>query len=455
MKTLYISAAHKSSGKTTISLGLAAALRDQGYRVQSFKKGPDYIDPLWLSQASGRPCFNLDFHTQTPAAIKQMAAARAAQADVALIEGNKGLFDGVAVDGSDSNAALAALLGAPVILVIDTRGITRGIAPLLTGYLNFDPDVVIAGVILNQVGGQRHESKLRRAVETYTDVPVVGAVRKNPALLIDERHLGLIPSNEMGGSHAIIQRWSEIVADQVDMSLLLAAAADVAFPLEPRPRPPRTADVRIGIARDAAFGFYYPDDLAAFERAGAELVAIDLTRDAVLPEVDGLFIGGGFPETSMHKLSGNTSMRRQIRQAVASGLPVYAECGGLMYLGRQISWRGETCPMVGAIPCDSAMYDQPQGRGYVRLRETGKAGWRSSQSGTFNAHEFHYSRVMNLAPGLEYAYQVERGFGIDGEKDGITVNNVLACYAHQRQAGDNHWVDNFTQFVRNHRSKHD
>ncbi|RTZ61123.1 MAG: hydrogenobyrinic acid a,c-diamide synthase (glutamine-hydrolyzing), partial [Gammaproteobacteria bacterium] len=313
----------------------------------------------------------------------------------------------------------------------------------------------IAGVILNQVGGQRHETKLRQAVEYYTGLPVIGAVRKNPELQIDERHLGLIPSNEMGGSQAIIRRWGEIVAEQVDMGLLLEAAADVSLATAADPVQNKTADVKIGIARDAAFGFYYPDDLLAFKRAGAELIPVDLINDSFLPAVDGLFIGGGFPETSMRKLSENEAMRQKILDAVESGLPVYAECGGLMYLSRQISWRGKTCPMVGAIPCDTVMFDKPQGRGYVKLRETGKGGWSSSVDGGFNAHEFHYSRVVNLAPDLEYAYRVKRGFGIDGEKDGIMVNNVLACYAHQRQAGGNRWVDNFTQFVRDQRSRHD
>jgi len=214
-------------------------------------------------------------------------------------------------------------------------------------------------------------------------------------------------------------------------------------------------DVKIGIARDAAFGFYYPDDMEAFRAAGAELIPIDFINDSNLPEIDGLFIGGGFPETSMRELSANLSMREQVRNAVESGLPVYAECGGLMYLSRQISWRGESWPMAGAIPCDTAMYDKPQGRGYVKLQETADEPWASTDVGEFNAHEFHYSRVLNPSPDLKYAWRVLRGFGVDGEKDGVILNNTLACYAHQRQAGENRWVDNFTQFVRQHRRQHD
>jgi dethiobiotin synthetase len=206
MPHLFISAAHKSSGKTTVSIGLCAALRARGRVVQPFKKGPDYIDPLWLSQAAGRPCFNLDFYTMARAEIEQTFRERMHGAQLGLVEGNKGLYDGLDLDGSNSNAALAALLGAPVVLVLDTRGMTRGVAPLLLGYQAFDPQIRIAGVILNHVGGARHEGKLRQVIEHYTDVRVVGAVARSRELEIVERHLGLMPSNESREAAQQIER---------------------------------------------------------------------------------------------------------------------------------------------------------------------------------------------------------------------------------------------------------
>jgi len=200
MGHILISAAHKSSGKTMVSTGLARALSARGLAVQPFKKGPDYIDPKWLSDAAGRACFNLDYHTQSDDEIKALFASKADDADFSLIEGNKGLYDGVDVEGSNSNAALAKLLGAPVILVVDASGITRGVAPLLMGYRLFDKDVDIQGVILNKVLGPRHEDKLIQAIERYTDIEVLGAVRRNAHLGVDERHIGLVPSNEYAGS---------------------------------------------------------------------------------------------------------------------------------------------------------------------------------------------------------------------------------------------------------------
>ncbi len=360
MQRLLISAAHKSSGKTTISVGLCAALAAKGLRVQPFKKGPDYIDPMWLGQASGRPCFNLDpYLTATQPLIKHFTE-QAAGADLSIVEGNKGLYDGLALDGSNSNAALARLLDLPVVLVLDARGMTRGIAPLILGYQAFDRQIRIAGVILNQLGGSRHESKLRAVIEHYTDVSVLGAIGHNPALALTERHLGLMPNHELDDATQRVQAMGELITAQVDLARVLAVAAsakplrqDVTPLLAPTPTPAAPASaLRIGVARDKAFGFYYPDDLLAFERAGAQIVPIDTLNDPVLPAIDGLFIGGGFPEMFMAELQANRSLREQLRQAIEAGLPVYAECGGLMYLTRSLRWKSEVYQMVGSIGAD-------------------------------------------------------------------------------------------------------
>ncbi|MCP3670424.1 MAG: hydrogenobyrinic acid a,c-diamide synthase (glutamine-hydrolyzing) [Gammaproteobacteria bacterium] len=454
MSHFFISAAHKSSGKTTLSIGLSAALRDRGLAVQPFKKGPDYIDPLWLSATCNRPCLNLDFFTMQRQEIEQGFSASMATADIGVIEGNKGLYDGLDLHGSNSNAALANLLGSPVILVIDARGMTRGIAPLILGYQAFDQDLNIAGVILNKVGGSRHEAKLCNVIEHYTDVPVVGAVHSNPDLVIEERHLGLMPSNEADRAKRKIDMLGAAVASQVDLQRVLdiAATATPAITLDTETvvhtnqEPP----VRIGYARDRAFGFYYPGDLQALRDGGAELLPIDTLHDPALPQLDGIFLGGGFPEMVMEQLEANASLRADLLGYIESGGPVYAECGGLMYLARTMTWKGKTFSMVGALPGDVVMHERPQGRGYVRLRETGNGPWPAEAEGPIEiaAHEFHYSALENLDCDLEYAYEVLRGTGIDGSHDGIVYKNMLANYTHIRDVAGNHWTKRFLAHVR-------
>lgn len=447
-----IAAAHKSSGKTVVSTGLARALTARGHSVATFKKGPDYIDPMWLGAATGGPCYNLDFNTQAPDEMAEFFAARAAGSDLALVEANKGLFDGVSMDGSDSNAAVAKLLGLPVILVIDTNGMTRGIAPLLQGYRAFDPDVNIVGVILNKVGGPRHEQKLREAVETYTDLAVVGAVYRNAALEIGERHLGLTTPSETGELNKMIARVGEIVGAGVDLDLLLdlaRQAPDIADPPAPAPLP--APDVTIAYARDRAFGFYYPDDLEAFAAAGAKLEPFDAMSARALPPCDGLFIGGGFPEMFVAELAANTSLRADIRTKIEAGLPTYAECGGLMYLSRAIVGEAEAGEMVGVVPAEAVMHPRPQGRGYTRFTDTPGHPWPGAPGKT-SAHEFHYARLEALDGAPAYARDINRGHGVDGDHDGIVLHNTLAGFCHLRATRADNWVARFVAFVRKHKA---
>jgi cobyrinic acid a,c-diamide synthase len=453
MHRVLISAAHKSSGKTAVGIGLAAELSRRGLAVQTFKKGPDYIDPMWLTSATGRSCRNLDFNLSSPEQLQLEFARHGAHADVCMVEGNKGLYDGLDLRGSNSNAALARLLDLPVVLVLDARGMTRGVAPLILGYQAFDASIRIAGVILSRLGGARHEAKLRAVIEHYTDVPVLGAMQEDPRLAIVERHIGLMPANEDGAAQSRIAALAAAVARQVDLERLLAATvgqapSGAAAPLAPFAR----QRVRIGVARDCAFGFYYPDDLETLERAGAELFFFDTLRDTHLPRVDGLLIGGGFPEMFMRDLEANAALRGEILAAIESGMPAYAECGGLMYLARSLSWRGDTCRMVGAIAGDAVMHERPVGRGYVRLAPTEAHPW-SGHGGKHvevPAHEFHYSSIEGLPADTRFAYRVARGFGTDGKSDGIVVNNLLANYAHLRSAGDYDWATGFVDFVRTH-----
>ena len=464
MAHVYISAAHKSSGKTVIATGLCAALRARAMDVQPFKKGPDFIDPMWLGRAAGRACRNLDYFTMGAEEIVASCRRHADDADVSVIEGTKGLHDGVAVDGSDSNAALAKLIAAPVVLVVDARGLTRGVAPLVDAQSRFDPQLRCAGVILNRVGGPRHEGKLRAAIEHYTDIPVLGAVSDNKVLTIPEGHLGLLPANDHPRAAQVIRAMAEAMEAQVDMGKVLAIARGAQWP------PMRTEataavcaqqPVSIGIARDAAFGFYYPGDLEGLQAAGAQLHFFDTLTDSALPRVDGVFIGGGFPERHMHDLEANKPMQQHLARRIQSGMPVYAECGGLMYLSRSLQWKGERAAMVGAIEADTVMHERPTGRGYVRLRETGKSPWPlldgDNGGRVICAHEFHYSSLENCAPHLDFAYEVLRGHGVDGKHDGIVAGNLLANFSHLRDVDTHTWTRRFVAFVRqqeaaNHRS---
>ncbi len=458
---LYISAAHKSSGKTTISLGLCAALSRRGLLIQPLKKGPDYIDPLWLGAASSTTCYNLDFNTMSHAEILHKLDSKGAGKDLVLIEGNKGLFDGLDLDGSTSNAAMARLTQSPVILVIDAEGMTRGVAPLLLGYQAFDTEVNIAGVIFNKVGGSRHEKKLLEITEHYTDLVVLGAVHRSSDMLLAERHLGLMPYNETDKALSRIALIADRVQQQVNLDTLLevgkqcADMPDYSFPVNEQAAVTTGKRIRIGICRDRAFGFYYADDLESLQQQGATLVPINTLEDKGLPDIDALFIGGGFPETQMKRLSSNTEMRAAIYDAIEEGLPVYAECGGLMYLSESIRWHEKTYPMVGIIPAQTVMCERPQGRGYVSLSENEAMPWPLIQKdvppSAISAHEFHYSKLDDEQGKLiqkgTFVYAVKRGFGINGKQDGWLYKNLLASYSHMRDTRKYPWTKRFIAFI--------
>ncbi len=459
MSQLLFSAAHKSSGKTTITLGICAALARSGRVVQPFKKGPDYIDPMWLGRAAGRPCYNLDFHTMSHEELRALFVQRSAGADISLIEGNMGLYDSLDVTGTMSNAALARHLETPVVLVLDVKGATRSIVPIILGFQQFDPQLRLGGIILNKVAGSRHEQRLREVIAHYCDIPVLGAVHRDERLSIDERHLGLIPSNEAAAADAKLNQVADIIEQQIDLEALQAVAASAPLPEieQSQQAAPAAPDLRIAYARDAAFAFYYPDDLEALQRAGAELVPFDTLHDAALPaNIDGLFIGGGFPETQMAALEANHSMRASIREAIEGDLPCYAECGGLMYLSRSVGWGDARHEMVGIIPGDCVMHEKPVGRGYARINETPAMPWPAGSSGNdkeLHAHEFHYSSLENLPAGLSFAYTMTRGVGIEQQCDGFVYRNLLANYIHLRSVENNRWTERFVQFVRDCREQ--
>lgn len=464
-----ISGDHGSAGKTTLTIGLARIFRNSGQNVQVFKKGPDFIDPLWHSAASGNPCRNLDYFMMENSILPTFL--KHASAEINIIEGSKGLFDGIDTDGSNSSSALARFLQAPVILVIDTKKITRGIAPLIQGYLGFEKDLHIAGVILNNIAGQRHEAKLLASVEKYCDIEVLGSVFRNAELMIDERHLGLVPSQELAESDKKIEKIAEIIQESVNLKRL-SEIASLSPNLKKGVNPINIKNdksqigslkksFKIGIAKDNAFNFYYPENLEALANEGAELVYFSPMVDEKLPEVDGLVFGGGFPEIFASELSLNHKILSEIKVKIENGMPVYAECGGLMYLSRFIRTEEKEFSMAGILPFGVKMTKKPQGRGYMTIRTipytTKKdTDWVIPGNISVNAHEFHHSvPVLGSlnTQGITYIYKVERGFGVNGENDGIIYKNLLASYAHLHNNASTWWAKTFTGVVKKQQQK--
>ncbi|MHC4472937.1 MAG: cobyrinate a,c-diamide synthase, partial [Planctomycetota bacterium] len=354
------------SGKTLVSLGLVGALRRSGRQVAAFKKGPDYIDAAWLTRAAGRPARNLDAWIMGVEAVKRSFLRHAEDADVCVVEGNRGLFDGL--EGT-STAALARSIDAPVVLVLNLTKVTRTVAAFVAGVPVIDPDVRLAGVILNRVGGVRHEREAREAVEQATGVPVLGAIpRLDGPNLLPDRHLGLVPPSEHERMDEVVDRLAQVIREHADLETLLdlSRAAGPAAPPCPAAQPrPGGSRVRVGVFRDAAFTFYYPENLEALEEEGAELVPVSPLADPELPDVDLLYVGGGFPETHATDLASNRSMNRSVRAAAADGLPIFAECGGLIYLSRSVEFEGRRWPLSGVLDVDTEVRRTPQGHGYA------------------------------------------------------------------------------------------
>lgn len=453
MKSYLITSTRKSSGKTTVTIGLSRILSRMSYGLSVFKKGPDYIDPLWISKASKTSCYNLDYNTMSTAEIKKLFTLKTKQSTINLIEGNKGLFDGVSLDGSDSNAALAHLLNLETILVVDCSGITRGIAPLINGYEDFDPNIKYKGIILNNIAGERHEGKIISAVNEYTNLKVFGSIQNNNQIEILEQHLGLQPSFTSSSSNNIINKIASLVKSSVDIEYLLKGVRDkkklptITHSIMTK----KYTGISIGVAKDNAFGFYYADDIEKFKSLGVKIQYFNTLKDKSLPNVDALFIGGGFPELVAKELSSNKKMISSIKYFIESNKPVYAECGGLMYLSKSLKVNEQTFKMVGAINGRVVMNNKPIGRGYMELASF-EHPWHMSND-NIKAHEFHYSDLILDAKLANYAYKVKRGHGVNGSYDGIKYKNLLASYSHLRDTKKTNWIKKFLEFIKNNKEK--
>lgn len=433
------------SGKTLVTLGLALLARERGLDVRGFKKGPDYIDAAWLTWATGAPARNLDTFLMGFESAAASFSRHAAREGLNLVEGNRGLYDGLDAQGTHSTAELAKLLRAPVVLVANATKTTRTVAALVLGCQKLDPEVPLAGVVLNQVAGARHEKVAREAVETECGIPVLGSIpRAEGRLLLPGRHLGLVTPEEHPAADALRQNLMGLLSGNVDLDGVLALASSAA-PFQVREAPAPTAaagnGLRIGVARDSAFSFYYPENLEAIEASGAELVFVSPLADGALPEgLHALYIGGGFPETHGARLAQNRSWLNSLRAAAGEGLPVYAECGGLMLLSRSILWNGEHHEMAGVLPCDVEVMPKPQGHGYAVLHVDSPNRF-FPEGLQLKGHEFHYSKILTGPEPLEAACAVRRGAGALPGRDGLVRGNVWASYTHLHALATPEWVN--------------
>ena len=434
-------------GKTLVSLGLVRSLGDSGLEVRTAKKGPDYIDAAWLAAASGADCVNFDTFLMSREGIGS-AAWSLRGADIAIIEGNRGLFDGSDSRGTHSTAELAKLLNAPVVLVVDATKRTRTVAALVLGCQALDSELNIGGVILNRVGTARQEALIRRAVHESTGIPVFGAVpRLKGEDPLPGRHLGLVTVAEHPRCEQAITTAAQAVADSVDLERVVELARQappVKLPLLNLEVEP--VSCRIGYLSDSAFSFYYPENLACLRHHGAETVEIKPGSGAHLKDVDALYIGGGFPEIHAERLADDHELAANLRRRVAEGMPVYAECGGLMYLARELRTEGSTYPMAGVLDLVVEQTARPQGHGYevARVdRDNPFFGAGTELAG----HEFHYSKVVAGDDLQRTVLSVVRGSGVGDARDGIVRGSVWASYLHLHALATPRWAEGFLKLT--------
>jgi len=438
------------SGKTLVTLGLMRAFKTRGLRVSPFKKGPDYIDAAWLGSAAGAPGRNLDTYLMTREAIGQ-GLSLGTPADLLLLEGNRGLFDGFDAEGSHSTAELAKLLQAPVVLVLDVTKMTRTAAAVVLGCSTLDPELNLAGVVLNRVGTQRQEGVIREAIQKISGPPVLGAIPRLGGDPLPDRHLGLVTAVEHPQREEAIEQAARAVEQYVDLDALLETARSAAEVTIPDGQPTRSGSpVRIGVFRDKALSFYYPENLEALENAGASLVFLSPLYDRALPELDALYFGGGFPEVHVERLAKNRAMREAVRNAAAAGMPVYAECGGLMFLARELIVNGVTHPMAGVLDLIVEHRARPQGHGYVEA-EVDRPNPFFPRGTRLRGHEFHYSRVVPGGDSMSTALKLHRGTGLGGGRDGVARGKVWASYLHLHALGTPGWAVTLAELARTYR----
>lgn len=430
-------------GKTTIATGIMRALSDRG--IQPFKVGPDYIDPSYHTMATGNISRNLDSFFMTDAQIREAftRAMKISGARMGIIEGVRGLYEGISSTGdTGSTASVAKALKAPVVLIINSRSLVKSAAAMVLGFRSLDPEVKIRGVILNQVKNRRHYLKTKEAVEELTGTEVVGGIPRSAELEVEQRHLGLVPAVEREQIASYIERWGRAMEEYLDLEALediMASAGKIDGEREPLWQRENKRKVKIGVAFDEAFNFYYRENIEALEDNAASVVYFSPLHDEELPDVDAVYIGGGYPEVFAGELESNRSMRMSVRKFHADGRPIFGECGGLMYLMRSIDGR----KMCGVFPYDAEMTKNVQGLSYV-ISEAVSDNLITGEGDVFRGHEFHYSRV-SVTGDAQFAFRVLRGRGIMDSMDGITSGSALASYVHIHAASCPTFAANFTR----------
>jgi len=429
MRGIVIAGTNSGCGKTTVTIGLMSLLAERGHKIAPFKTGPDFIDPAFHSRVTGTPSYNLDTFLMKPEVIKHLYAKHTENKDFAVVEGVMGLYDGMGDEATGSAAELSKLLDLPVLLVVSCKSMYQSVAAIVSGFKHFDPQVNVAGVILNHVPNADSYAFLKKYIETHTGVPCVGYMPTNKDISLESRHLGLVQAGEVTGLDEKIEKLTAILRETIDVQLLEQIATQAklqAVNLElAEPWKRDLSQLRLAVARDHAFQFYYHDNLELLEENGAELVCFSPLNDAHLPpNIDAIYIGGGYPEVFAKELSENENMLKEIKLAAVWGLPIFAECGGLMYLTEGIEdMEGHFNPMVGVFNCKVQMTDRLQRFGYCNV---------SYNESVTRAHEFHRSRIIPAAeePNYTMSYQLSKP-----EKDktwtcGLKYKNVLGGYAH-------------------------
>jgi cobyrinic acid a,c-diamide synthase len=455
-KGLVIAGVSSGVGKTTVALGLLAALHRRGLAVQPFKVGPDFIDPGHHAQAAGRASANLDGWMVPKPENLAIVRRHCQGAEIALVEGVMGLFDGY--DGASeagSTAQMAKWLGLPTVLVVDAKAMARSAAALAHGFATFDPDLKLAGIIFNRVGSPRHLDYLRQALAQVPGVVCLGGLPRQESLAIPERHLGLVTADEHGLSPAYFQELAEIMERHLDLEVLLKLMQplyDIDQTADPEPEP--AGRVRLGVARDQAFCFYYAENFYYLRRFGAELIPFSPLHDSHLPEdLDGLYVGGGYPEVFARELGANTTMRTGISTLAANGLPIYAECGGLMYLSRGLTTlTGERTEMAGVLPLEVRMLPRLKALGYrqVTLKADCLLGLAGCQG---RGHEFHYSEIISDDAGLATAYHMVDRLGQAPVAEGYSRDRTLASYVHLHFGSNPELARNFVAYCQTYKDQ--
>lgn len=457
---LVIAGSNSGVGKTSLTVGLARCLARRGLRVQTFKVGPDFLDPTYLAKASGRTCYNLDGWMTSREYVSRLFAQATADADIAIVEGVMGMYDGASPSTLEgSTAEIALWLDAPVLLVVDAHGAARSLAATVKGFAEFEPGIRVAGVIANRGGSERHRDWLVESLAAAGTAPLVGMMPQGSLPSLPSRHLGLVAADQSSLSAESFDQLADACEKHLDVSAIVELARN-ARGLEtsnqhsphPLPKGEKTGQnlcrkVRLGIARDEAFHFYYADNLEAIERAGCEWTPFSPISDTSLPaDLDGLYFGGGYPEMHAARLAENTAMLADIRRFADSGRTIYAECGGLMYLGETLTGSDGQCySMAGVLPIKTAMLAKLKILGYseVTLREDSLWGPRGA---TFRGHEFHYSELIEPFPsdsGWQRAYSIEHRSGVPGEVEGFQKGRILASYVHAHVASHPRLIEHF------------